>query len=70
MIVLEGDIGDVIAMQADGLEARISLLESSDGHFKLGIEAPVKAQLNKPEPQTPQNGQDLRANLRQELLFF
>lgn len=70
MIVLEGDTGDVIAMMADGMEARIALLESSDGHFKLAIEGPAEALVSKSGGKKVSEGPDLRENLRQELLFF
>lgn len=70
MFVLEGNIGDVIAMTADGIEARIAVLESNDGKVRLAIEAPIDAQVCNTGAKMKMMEQDHKDNFRQELLFF
>lgn len=72
MFVLEKESGDVIAMSNGGVETRISVVESQNGHIILAIDAPADTKLVdiKPVNSDEQREKMLKANYRQELLMF
>ena len=72
MFVLEKETGDVIAMSHNGVETRISVVESQNGRFILAIDAPPETTLVdiKPTGEKTQLERALRENYRQELLMF
>lgn len=73
MLVLEKQLGDMITMSTAGFETRIRVVAADHGKLKLAIDAPVETVVTNPDPKMDVDDileQELRANLRQELLMF